>query len=563
MAVQTFHQVKASTRLYFVATFGLFKSVANAAAGPLADRVGRKPILLLGCVVGLPVMPYVIWAQSWHGITIMNAAFGLSQGLLGSSLFFLMIDVMGPRNRGVAVGVGECTIYVSTAVVNVLAGQLASTFGFRPVPFFVATGFSLVGLLAALPIGDTLDAVRAEHESAVERNSNKKCACRTASSTQASPLEEEYMCTQNDRSHSDGFKGYITPWQGKSFEDSKDFSSSDISQRSWAMSQRSAVGTPDSAEPVGPNGAEDDDSIVVPASRSVHVEAEDLETRFLKTGDDRSGISSSARDQQDGEQTADSAFEILRGLLQHNPSYVSLCVAGMALNFKDGFAWGSFPVFFKHEHGLSDSDTDRLVAVYPLCWGLSQSFTGFASDRFGRKAFLVAGLAACSASMAFYVLPEALLRVDRSDPARSVPLWLACDVLLGIGTALVYPALQAAAADEVSPVNRGLALGFYRACRDMGYVVGALVCGHLTDAIGYTWTFLVNALILLAALLFVIMVYHPKEDKQESGLLEVFVASTRGANGLVETDEESLLLLRRSRRRSSHRRLVHKCSDSY
>lgn len=124
MAIVTFGQVKASLRLNFVATFGLFKAIANALAGPFADHFGRKRTLILGCLIGLPVMPHVIIAKSWTGITMMNAAVGLPQGLLGSSLFFLLIDLMGPQRRGVAVGLGECTIYVSTAVVNIMVESL-------------------------------------------------------------------------------------------------------------------------------------------------------------------------------------------------------------------------------------------------------------------------------------------------------------------------------------------------------------------------------------------------------------------------------------------------------
>jgi len=108
MAVSVFDQVSSLTRLYFVASFGLFKAIANAVAGSLADQWGRKPVLVLGCLVGLPVMPFVIFARSWDSITVMNAAFGLSQGLIGSSLFFLFIDLMGPQKRGIAVGLGEC-----------------------------------------------------------------------------------------------------------------------------------------------------------------------------------------------------------------------------------------------------------------------------------------------------------------------------------------------------------------------------------------------------------------------------------------------------------------------
>ena len=87
----------------------------------------------------------------------MNLAFGLSQGLIGSSLFFLIIDLLGPTRRGVAVGVGECSIYVSTAIINIVAGDLAEAYGFRPVPFYIATVISAAGLLSTIPLKDTLE----------------------------------------------------------------------------------------------------------------------------------------------------------------------------------------------------------------------------------------------------------------------------------------------------------------------------------------------------------------------------------------------------------------------
>jgi hypothetical protein len=435
------------------------------------------------------------------------------------------------------------------------------------VPFYVATGFSLLGLLAAIPLNDTLDAVRAEQESAVWRSATQNNGKRL--SAEPSGLDEEHTLTSPGAPNST-FEGYVTPWQGKSVRNVGEvdaFVSSDgMSQRSWAAtSPTGSVDRPD-PEPEGP-AAKEDYSSMLPADRSGVPDTEALRSDFI-TKEGRSENSIAALDVQDEDAPPDdSAFRILSRLLRRNPSYVSLCFAGMAINFKDGFAWGSFPVFFKHEQGLTDSDTDLLVAVYPLCWGFSQSITGLASDRFGRKIFLVAGLAACALSMALYVAPGAFAGPDGEAAAATAPpaarrvrLWLACDVLLGVGTASVYPALQAGAADEVDPINRGLALGFYRSCRDMGYVVGAIVCGHLTDAIGYAGTFLVNALILLVALLFVAVAYHPKE-KDEEALPEVFLASTRAANGTSHAEEGKALLSRSTR--LSQRRLVHRCSDSY
>jgi len=106
--------------------------------------------------------------------------------------------------------------------------------------------------------------------------------------------------------------------------------------------------------------------------------------------------------------------------------------------------------------------------------------------------------------MALFPLPARLWGEVGGE--RHVRVWIAADVLLGVGTALMYPALQAGAADEANPSCRGLALGLYRFIRDMGYVFGALACGHLTDSIGYENTFYVNATLLGAlAILFLVL----------------------------------------------------------
>jgi MFS family permease len=88
-------------------------------------------------------------------------------------------------------------------------------------------------------------------------------------------------------------------------------------------------------------------------------------------------------------------------------------------------------------------------------------------------------------------------------------VWIVADVLLGIGTAMSYPSLQAGVADEINPIHRGVGLGVYRFIRDMGYVVGALICGRLTDSIGYMDTFLVVTAVLGSSLLSIIFLYFP------------------------------------------------------
>jgi MFS family permease len=493
MAVTIFNQHSAATRLNFVATFGLSKAIANAVSGPLADKFGRKPTLIMGFLVGLPVMPYVIIAETWTGITVMNIAFGLSQGLLGSALFFLLIDLMGPSRRGIAVGLGECMIYVSTALVNVLAGDLATKYGFRPVPFYVATGFAVVGLLSTWPLTDTLELVQAEQTETERQARNERMKYARMADIQPSILDEERALIRKN-----------TFDTLRSIENGKHGSTYGSIQTSEQIEKVSFV-----FDMVDDDVDDDDDD-------SEQTEPDPPLKSFVK--------------------------------LITNPNYVSLCFTGLIMNFKDGFAWGSFPVFFSHAHKLSDKHTDMLVALYPLCWGFAQAFTGALSDKFGRKLFLVAGTASCAIAMAVYAVPGMMW--GAGGDYRYVGVWIGCDVLLGLGTALAYPALQAAAADEVDPVNRGLALGFYRFTRDMGYVVGAIVCGRLTDAVGYEMTFLVVSLALAASLISMAYVYTPIFDP-DSDMLNMKRFNVDLSTGIIRhisPDARPLSSLRKGRR---------------
>jgi hypothetical protein len=382
MAVQTFHETKSSTRLNFVASFGLSKAIANAIAGPLADKFGRKPTLILGCIVGLPVFPYVIIAKTWIGITAMNLAFGLSQGLIGSSLFFLIIDLLGPTRRGVAVGVGECSIYVSTAIINIVAGDLAETYGFRPVPFYVATMISAAGLLSTIPLKDTLERALAEL-SAPEQVTSKKYA--RMGSTQPSRLDEEddqiQHATKGISYHTS--PGYVSPWRGSSLRQSHYLSQSPDGYVSpWrgtsVLESGSVVMDEDSwiGDDVGGGGWDslrsleevDEGTLLLPGEEVVGVEGyQGISTALVIALPEPSVIRDdlSVVEVLDPINPPDNVYLTIKHLVFGNPSFATLCFGGLILNFKDGFAWGSFPVYFKHVHQMNDSDTNFLVALYP------------------------------------------------------------------------------------------------------------------------------------------------------------------------------------------------------
>ena len=546
MAVQTFHEMKSSTRLNFVASFGLSKAIANAVAGPLADKFGRKPTLILGCLVGLPVFPYVIIAQKWIGITLINLAFGLSQGLIGSSLFFLIIDLLGPTRRGVAVGVGECSIYVSTAIINIIAGGLAQAYGLRPVPFYVATIISAVGLLSTIPLQDTLAQALAEQSAPDELTKSRRKYARMGS-TQPSCLDDEDVLIQRSTRgisyHS--VPGFVSPWRGPSLHQGTTYPTGggSLDDDSW-------IGNGEGGrwESMRSEEEADEGSRLLPATSDEEAGGaqgyQGTSTGFV--------IAFSAPSVIDDESVVellldpinppDNVYLTLKHLVLDNPRFATLCFGGMVLNFKDGFAWGSFPVYFKHIHQLNDSQTDFLIALYPLCWGFSQAFTGALSDKLGRRLFLVAGTGSCAMAMALFTIPGYLWGAEGDQ--RHYRVWIFADVLLGLGTALVYPSLQAGAADEAEPKNRGIALGFYRFIRDMGYVVGAIVCGRLSDWIGYEKTFLVNAAVLGFALLCIVLCYRPLQP-------------------LAHARVPSNASLTSQRVRRVIRKLEHRCSDTW
>jgi len=629
MAVDVWHVTgSTSTVLNLVSTFGASKAVANVLAGPFADHWGRKPTLIMGFIIGLPVMPYVLIATLWSRVTAMNVMFGFSQGCIGSALFFLLIDVMGPQRRGIAVGLGEGTIYVTTALVNVLAGDLASRYGYRPVPFLVATAFAVMGLLSTIPLKDTLAQVQAEQNQKLSKivdentqdfveehlemdpekvieNSDPKITARTgktakqkvgyiadawredetiswgssdeiqhlhkklpldvrqrsakALATAAAAEEEEEdkeILTQDHTymdinlhpvlSQQDLSEHVYNSTNGDFDEDEDDDDDDDDSEyhrlEEWDQAVRtSVVQISNTLQKIGRIPAsvlqctefnqpddryayfqqqsisQEEHAKVVTEGTPLVVTAMPLEEytgydAMEDSSDQESedAVTPTHWDQVEREVKTmyPSAFHILAHMLWSNPNYSILCLAGMTMNFKDGFAWGSFPLFFSKFHHLSDDHTDMLVAVYPLCWGFGQAFTGALSDIYGRRLFLLWGFGACTIGMVLFFVPGFLWGRPANDNPRHIFVWILADTGLGVGTAMAYPALQAAVADEMLPVHRGLGLGFYRFTRDMGYVVGAVVCGDLTDKLGYPATFLIVASVLGATFLCIFFFFH-------------------------------------------------------
>src|SRR2546427_4908820 len=149
--------------LSFLVSFGIVKALANLLAGQLADRIGRKPILVAGWLAGLPVPLLIIWAPSWGWVAFANVLLGVNQGLCWSTTVIMKIDLVGPARRGLAMGLNEFAGYVAVSLSALLTGYLAAAHGLRPAPFYPGIAFAMVGLLLSVfAVRDTQGHARAE-----------------------------------------------------------------------------------------------------------------------------------------------------------------------------------------------------------------------------------------------------------------------------------------------------------------------------------------------------------------------------------------------------------------
>jgi MFS family permease len=328
--------------LSFILVFGLSKALTNYAAGRLADRFGRKQVLVGGWLVATPVPFILMWAPTWTWILIGNGLLGISQGLTWSATVIMKIDLVGSERRGLAMGLNEFAGYVAAAAAALATGWIAAQYGFRPQPFYLGVAFVVMGLgLSALLVRETTSFVALE-----------------------SQLE-------------------------------------------------GAAG-----------GA--------PMPREV----------FWRTS-----------------------------LGDRNLSAVSQ--AGLVNNLNDGMAWGLLPLVFAGAH-MNLRQIGTLAAIYPGTWGVAQLGTGALSDRVGRKWLIAWGM---------WVQAIGLVVIGGSATFLG---FATGGVLLGLGTAMVYPTLLATIGDVAAPSWRSSAVGVYRLWRDLGYVIGALVAGFAADTLGFT-----------------------------------------------------------------------------
>jgi len=386
----------------FIVSFGVIKALANLVSGQLADAWGRKRVLILGWLVGLPVPFMIIWAPSWGWIVAANALLGINQGLAWSMTVIMKVDLVGPKSRGLAVGLNEFAGYLAVGVTAFLTGYLASRYGLRPVPIYLGISYAVLGaLLSIMLVRDTREHVRLEAAAS--------------------------------------------------------------SQRSTPMSFRQI---------------------------------------FLLT---------SFRDR----------------------NLFAASQAGLVNNLNDGMSWGIFPLFFA-SFGLGVERIGILKAVYPATWGILQVATGPLSDRWGRKGLIVAGMWIQSAGLFL------------TAATRQLEWWLVGSLLLGLGTAMVYPSLIAAVSDASHPTWRARSLSVYRFWRDLGYAIGALSAGIIADIFGMAWAIGTIAALTFLSGAVVALVMREKArgglDAAQSIELDVGVQTGlkgRGAISLLPTDTKS------------------------
>ena len=374
LARDVFHLSAYTAALTYIVAFGATKATTNFFAGTLSDQFGRKPVLVAGWLVALPVPVLLIWGPAWGWIVFANVLLGVNQGLTWSTTVIMKIDLVGPARRGLAMGFNEASGYVALAATAMATGAIAAHAGLRPAPFLLGAAYVALALsLSTFAVRETREHARAE--------------------------AARHPAPRNPDHHSDLTTGQIA----------------------WITSIR--------------------DKALSAASQ-----------------------------------------------------------AGMVNNLNDALAWGIFPLLFA-AHGLSVARIGVLAALYPAVWGFGQLFTGWWSDRAGRKLMITTGMLLQAAAIALVAL------------GTTFSVWAAALVLLGAGTALVYPTLLAAIGDVAHPAWRARAVGVYRLWRDGGFAVGALLAGALADAFGLVlaiWA--VAGLTAASGLLVAVRMYetHPR-----------------------------------------------------
>lgn len=359
IAEKEFHLTSTSIILSFIIVFGLFKAFTNYFTGALANRFGRKKLLLVGWLIGIPVPFILMYANSWNWIIVANILLGINQGLTWSSTVVMKIDLVGEKERGFAMGLNEFAGYGMLGLVAFVTSNIAANYGLRPYPFIIGIIFVIAGtLLSWLFVKDTSGHVKKE--------------------------------------------------------------------------------------------AEQSDS--VPLLKNVFTE-----TSWL------------------------------------NKNLGSVTQAGLVNNLNDAMIWGIMPVLLA-QRGFGIAQIGIITAVYPIVWGLGQLITGKLADIYCKKDLLFWGMLLQGIAIILIIF------------STTITHYIAISVILGIGTAIVYPTFLASIAEDTNPQQRAKSLGVFRFWRDLGYVIGALLTGIFTDF--FSIEFSIGFIGLLTIISSIVIVYR-------------------------------------------------------
>jgi MFS family permease len=296
-----------------------------------------------------------MYATSWYLIIFANILLGINQGFTWSSTVVMKIDLIGEKNRGLAMGINESAGYLAVGATAFLTSFLASSYGMRPYPFLVGILFAVSGLiLSSFFIKDTRKHVRLE-----------------SINSRINLLDHVF---------------WDTTWKNKNLG--------------------------------------------------------------------------------------------------------SISQAGLVNNLNDGMMWGIFPLLLASRN-FSLMEIGKLVAIYPLIWGIGQLFMGKLADHWNKKSMIFWGM---------FVQGVALLALSFATEFYQYILF---SVLLGMGTAAVYPTFFAAISDYAHPLQRAESIGTFRLWRDLGYAVGALITGIMADLVNLEWSVITVALITLLSSLII------------------------------------------------------------
>nr|WP_271711497.1 MFS transporter [Marinigracilibium pacificum] len=328
--------------LTFIIAFGITKAIANYFTGRLSNKLGRKKLLIIGWLFAIPVPLMLIYANHWYFVVLANVFLGINQGLAWSSTVIMKIDLVGQKERGLAMGFNEAAGYLAVGVIAFFTGYIASEYGVTPYPFYLGVVISLSGLiLSVFFVRDT---------------------------TQYSEIEK----IDQDTSHQENI--------------------------------------------------------------------------FLET-----------------------SFK--------DKTLSSVTQAGLVNNLNDGMIWGLIPALLfslKYE----SAQIGIVTALYPAIWGIGQLATGRMADIYSRKAMLTYGMVLQGVVIILFSL------------VSSFSLFIVLSILLGVGTALVYPTFLTTIANNTRPLQRAESVGVFRLWRDMGYAAGALLSGIISDLLGMHYAIL-------------------------------------------------------------------------